>query len=128
MSTGAAYAANWVYVTWDKDLKADIFFAADLVAKNGSSLIFWELIVYDDPNLFGDLKELWKWEVKLTSPRYHRVLEYHAYDMDAHETYRSGKQFEFQLVPVGSVLDSEIDLALQHGREGNSADSTPLPR
>lgn len=127
-ATGVACAASWVYVTWDRDLKADIFFDADTVARNGSSLVFWELIVYDDPNLFGDLKELWKWEVKLSAPRSHRVLEYHAYDVDVRETYQSGKQLEFQLVPTGSLLDNEIDLALQYGREGNFTTQPIVPR
>ncbi len=129
-STGAAWASSWVYVTWDKDLKADIFFDADTVAKNGSSLIFWELIVYDDSNLFGDLTELWKWEVKLTGPRYHRVLEYHAYDTDGRESYQSGRQLEFQVVPAGSLPDNEIDLTLGYGREGSFAGrpSVPAPR
>lgn len=113
-----AFAANWTFfMRDDKVLNANIYIDADNVMKDGNSVFFEESIVYDQPNVFGDKKEIWLWEVKLLSPRSHRALGYYGYDADGHGTYQNGKPTEFYPIEPGSNEDNEIDMVLKYAKE-----------
>jgi hypothetical protein len=43
-----------------------IYVDGNTVVKTGDTIIFWELYLYDKPDVLGDLKVLWKCEAKLT--------------------------------------------------------------
>lgn len=126
--TGAscAYATNWVYVARDsKVLNAVIYIDADSVAEENNTITYWELIIYDHPNVFGDKKDIWKWQVSLTPPRQHKILQYHAYDIENMETYQNDTMNDFNAVEVGSIVDNEIDMALSYAKEGASDGVAP---
>lgn len=113
--SNTAFAANWVYFVRNTSHGSNIYIDSDTVVKNGDSIFFWNLEVFDQP--VGSIKKnLWKQEAKLTNPRMLRGLESYAYDSNDKEVERGTAPGEWLKVPPGSFADRLIDLALSYAK------------
>lgn len=123
--SGTVFAANWVYVAGDSN--TDLYIDSDTVSKNGNSLIFWDLLIFDQSSSGGIKKIMTKYEAKLSSPRMWMQLAFHAYDSNNQENHNNQivNSYEWDQIEAGSNSDKEIDVALSYAKEGQDASREP---
>jgi len=113
--TGSAAATNWVYVghtnsgySWYVD--------SDTPQRIDSTVVFWQLIVWDTPSNSGVKKGMIKEEATLSNPRQRKDLETYVYDSDGKEIARDLNSGEIKQVSPGSINDNCIDIALKYAK------------
>ena len=126
--SGTAFAANWVHL--DKESiagePADVYVDSDSVIKNGDTITFWRLIVWEKPDMFiGAKQELQKWEAKQV--RQGKTLEIYTYDSDKKIISRNPdiKMSSYTSYDVNAPGGKVIDLAFQYAKEGKDFGQKP---
>jgi hypothetical protein len=124
---GAAFATNWVEVP---ESDGRLYVDADSVVKQGSAIIYWELLVYkpnDNSRSVGNVKVAkiaYKYEVDLRTPRkmrYVLIVDFDANDQQiGNPSYHSGNW--------ASVSGRKATiLALSYAKEGQDTKAIPAP-
>ena len=113
-----ALATNWVFYKNFSDGRT--YIDTETVYRSGNTLYFWELVMYDKDTYdywyyAGDRSTI-KYEVKLTSPRKMRELEFHDYDYNNKEFDYSTTPTDWWTVESGSYDDGLINLALKYAK------------
>ena len=113
-----ALATNWVYYNNFSDGRS--YIDTETVYRSGNTLYFWELAMYDRDTydgwyLAGDRVTI-KYEVKLTTPRKMRELEFHDYDYNNKEFDYGTTPTDWWTVESGSYDDGLINLALKYAK------------
>lgn len=112
--SNTALATNWVYYSGNNETRS--YIDTETVYRSGNTLYFWELLMYDkdyDIYLAGDRSTI-KYEVKLTSPRTMRELEFHDYDSNNKEYYYEMMPSKWWTVKTGDFFDGMINFALRY--------------
>jgi len=118
MFANTALATNWVF--YKNFTEGRTYIDTETVYRSGNTLYFWELVMYDK-----DTSDLWylagdratiRYEVKLTSPRKMRELEFHDYDYNNKEFDYSTAPTDWWTVNSGDYFDGLINLALRYAK------------
>jgi hypothetical protein len=116
-------AENWIYVTrtdWDpgNDPAVNNYIDADSVVRNGDTLFFRALSVYDYVDLSGKKQMISKIEVNLApNPWKSRVVEFWIYDSKGKEfVHDPARDNSFSTVYSGSLTYLETVAALKYAK------------
>jgi len=127
ITAGTAFATNWVEVP---ETDGRLYVDADSAVKQGSTLIYWELLVYkpdDDTGSYYNVKPAkiaYKYEVDLRTPRKMRYVLIVHFDVNdrqiANPSYSVGNW--------ASVSGRKAtDLAFSIAKEGRDTGAIPAP-
>ena len=125
---GSAFAANWIHT--DKGFNAgepvDDYLDSESVVKNGDTITFWRLTVWEKPDMFiGAKLQIEKWEAKQI--RQGRILERYAYDVNKKLILSNSnfKQTSFTSYNVNAPMGKIIDAAFKYAKEGKDSGQKP---
>ncbi|MGO9864419.1 MAG: ankyrin repeat domain-containing protein [Terriglobales bacterium] len=132
--SNVASAANWVLAERDDSNKYVLgnfttYVDADSVVRNGPTLSFWMLTVFDEPAKAGLKMDLTKYEIKLVRPLWSRLVEEYTYNPDGspkavHDYYDS----ELRLMGKSEPYSQAAVVALKYAKEGTlGKGNTPTP-
>jgi hypothetical protein len=112
-----AFATNWVYaMRGNVPYNCDVYIDSDSLDKDSNTIIFWELIILDNPTAAGEKKVMQNLEANLTIPRYDRVLEFYTYDSNNQQINHDNKVSGWFQINPGSIDYGAIDTALKYAK------------
>jgi hypothetical protein len=115
--SNTAFAANWVYaMRGNVPYNCDVYIDSDSLDKDSNTIIFWELIILDNPTAAGEKKVMQNLEANLTIPRYDRVLEFYTYDSNNQQINHDNKVSGWFQINPGSIDYGAIDTALKYAK------------
>jgi hypothetical protein len=115
--SNTAFAANWVYaMRGNVPYNCDVYIDSDSLDKDSNTIIFWELIILDNPTAAGEKKVMQNLEANLTIPRYDRVLEFYTYDSNNQQINHVNTVSGWFQINPGSIDYGAIDTALKYAK------------
>lgn len=120
----SAYAANWVFYNRAAKLHTE-YIDSTTVYKDGNKLTFWVLQVLDRPLASNYAKQTLKFEVKLSSPREFRIVEFCIYDAKNRPGTPNTKGYEWELAE--EYDNRQFDFALKYAKNKPDPGIRPTP-
>jgi len=85
-------------------------------SKNGSTIIFWELIILDKPTDVDEKKIMQNMEANLMNSCYDRVLEFYTYNSNNQQIDHDTMVSEWYQVRPGSIDYAAIEIASRYAQ------------
>jgi hypothetical protein len=123
VNAGTAFATKWVQFPRHQ---GRLYVDADSAVKQGSTLIYWSLLVANNNNVGVNVaKWAFKIEVDLRTPRkFRRILNV---EFDANDQILSGPSNELNFPWEATGDNPDFDFALSLAKEGRDTGSIPAP-
>lgn len=126
INAGTAFATNWIKIPFNSSDGTQVYVDADSAVKQGSTLIYWSLLVANNNNVGVNVaKWAFKIEVDLRTPRkFRRILNV---EFDANDQILSGPSNELNFPWEATGDNPDFDFALSLAKEGRDTGSIPAP-